>query len=400
MKKLTNIALAGIAAAAVFIGGAYSGIHFWSEPPTAAVQNSDKQRAGAGRPAASGARRGRPPALVVTAPVTQALVNDRLMAVGSGTAQSSVSIVPLSGGVLSQVLVTPGQFVTANTLLATLDDEEQLIARERAASAVIEAKTDAERLEKLFRSRTTTQVELNRAKALLNDADFALRDATLKFDRRSIRAPIDGFVGFVAVDEGNFVNAQTEIMTIDDRSTIVVEFWVPERFANQIQVDQTLEAVALSRPSMPLQGTVVGIGSRIESDSRTLPVKASIDNTDDILRPGMSFELKLAFEGETHPAINPLAIQWDSKGAYVWQVVDDKVQRVDANIIQRNPESVLVNAALNVGDEVVIEGVLSVRNGASVRVQGQPANGPGRGKATPLLSDKKPVSRGKPDSAS
>lgn len=349
------------------------GVETAGKKPSEQAGSANRGSASAGGRGTGG--RARPPALVVTAPVTSAIINDRLKAVGNGTASASVSVVPLSGGILAEVLVKPGELVEKDSVLARLDDQEQLIARQRAELAMFEATTDVERLTKLFRSRTATEVELDRAKTALSDAELALRDATLRFDRRTIKAPIKGFVGFVSVDAGNFVSAQTELMTIDDRSTVVVEFWIPARFANDIAVNQTIKALALANPGEPLSGTIIGIGTRVEEDSRTLPVKASIDNRSDSLRPGMSFELNLSFDGDTYPAVNPLAIQWDSKGPYIWRVVDNKVQRVVVNIIQRNTESVLVNAALSADDNVVIEGLLALRDGATVRVQGAGKSG-------------------------
>lgn len=328
--------------------------------------------ASSGRPAQAGGRRGggRPPALVVTRPVASALINDRLRAVGSGTAVASVSVVPLSGGILKEMLVTAGQRVESGDVLARLDEESELIARDRASRTAADAATDAARLTKLFRSKHSTEVELNKAKALLADADLALREAELKLTRRTVTAPIPGIVGLVPVDKGNYVTPQTELITIDDRSTIVVEFWIPETFANQVRLNQPIDAIALANPGKVYKGIISGIGSRIETDSRTLPVQAKLDNSSDSLRPGMSFELVLKFAGQEYPAIDPLSIQWDSNGSYIWRVVDGKVQRVSVTIIQRNPESVLVDADIAAGDSIVREGLLSLRPGAAVRTAG------------------------------
>lgn len=313
---------------------------------------------------------GRPPALVVTESVGEALINDRLNAVGNGTPRASVTVVPLSAGVLTEVAVQSGQLVSTGDVLARLDSEEQVIARDRAARAVRDATDDVKRLESLYRSRTSTQVEVNNARAELADATLALRDAELKLSRRTITAPIDGIVGIVPVEVGNYVTTQTEIVTIDDRSLINVEFWIPERFAGAVSIGQSVNARAFAIPGVALQGEIAAIGSRVETDSRTLPVRASIDNADDTLRPGMSFEVTLRFAGDRYVAIDPLSVQWDSNGSYVWRVVNGKVQRVTIRIVQRNPESVLVDADLAVGDAVVTEGLLSLRPGADVRVAG------------------------------
>ncbi|MFK7889930.1 MAG: efflux RND transporter periplasmic adaptor subunit, partial [Granulosicoccus sp.] len=358
MKKT----LKGVLFATLVVIAGIAGLYrFFPELLPSQNSPSGSSTADAAVPAARGSGRKRPPPLIVAGEVTSALINDRLAVLGNGTALASVSVVPLSAGLLTDVLVTAGQRVSAGATLATLDNQEQLIERDRAASAVSEANTDVNRLQQLFRSNSTTEAELDRAKAELSDARLALRDAELKLSRRSVTAPIDGIVGFVSVDTGNYVTTQDELMTIDDRSTIVVEFWIPERFATQVKVGQSLVATALSAPAIEHAGTIVGIGSRIETDSRTLPVKASIENAPDTLRPGMSFELSLTFAGESFPAVDPLAIQWDSAGSFVWTLADGKVLRQNVRIIQRNPESVLVDAPLKSGDQVVTEGVLALR---------------------------------------
>jgi len=386
----------GLAVIVVVAAAAY----WWSQSQgTAPSDGAQTAQAGPGGQSGGGGRGGRGPsaALVVVQPVVDAVINDRLKAVGSGTALASVSVVPLSSGLLTDVLVKSGQRVSKGDVLALLDDDEQSLARDRAARTAENAAVDEARLAQLYRTRTTTEAELIRTRADLADANLALREAELALARRKITAPIDGVVGLVAVDSGNYVTTQTEIVTIDNRETIVLEFWVPERFANQIAVGQPIEATAQANPSRVHHGLITGISSRVESDSRTLPVEAQLDNQDDTLRPGMSFNLSLAFNGETYPAVDPLAIQWDSTGSFVWRVKDDKAERVPVKIIQRNPESVLVASELVAGDDVVTEGLLSLRPGAQVRIQSASRNAPaGQGPANKPSAGETTTSADKP----
>ena len=80
--------------------------------------NSQQGAAGRGQGGGQGGDGGRPAALVVATQVTEVLINDRLSAIGNGKAQASASVVPLSGGILTEVLVSSGQSVEANTVLA------------------------------------------------------------------------------------------------------------------------------------------------------------------------------------------------------------------------------------------------------------------------------------------
>ena len=104
--------------------------------------------------------------------------------------------------------------------------------------------------------------------------------------------------------------------------------------------------------------------------SRTLRIRARIDNPEDKLRAGMAFSVGMRFAGDTFPAVDPLAVQWDAEGSYVWQVVDGKSVKTRVRIIQRNPDVVLVDAELKADDAVVVEGLQRVREGADVRIAG------------------------------
>jgi RND family efflux transporter MFP subunit len=173
------------------------------------------------------------------------------------------------------------------------------------------------------------------------------------------------------------VTNQSAIATLDDRSSILVDFQVPERFAASIKVGAQLTATPIANPSNAYTGTVSAIDNHIDEKSRTLLVKAKIANPADSLRAGMSFSITMKFPGETYPAVSPLAILWGSDGAYVWQIEDGKAKRVPVRIIQRNTETVLIDAEIDNGDMVVTEGTQSVSEGGAVRIAGEqqrPAN--------------------------
>jgi hypothetical protein len=69
--------------------------------------------------------------------------------------------------------------------------------------------------------------------------------------------------------------------------------------------------------------------------------------------------------------VSPLAIQWGTDGAYVWAVDDGRAKRIPVRIIQRNTETVLIDAPVESGDMVVTEGTQSVSEGGDVRIAGE-----------------------------
>lgn len=337
----------------------------------------------AGAPGQGGQPSGRPggfsrQALVVTADAGTGVVNDRLTAIGTGQAVRTVSIRPLVAGQIAEIPVVSGALVEAGDVILRLDSAEQELDVERARLALGDAQRKAERLESLYSQRAVSSVDLDTARSELSEAQVALRSAELALQRRTVTAPIAGSLGILAVNIGDYVTTSTDIATIDDRSQILVEFFVPERFAARMAVGRKIMATAIARPGDRFEGEVTAVDNRVDEASRTLRVQARIANDEDLLRAGMSFEVTMRFEGETYPSIDPLAIQWDSTGSYVWRVgPENRAERVDVAIIQRNADRVLVKAQIAEGDVIVTEGVQSVRPGAEVTISGESQAGNG-----------------------
>jgi RND family efflux transporter MFP subunit len=318
---------------------------------------------------------GPPTAAVVTAQIGVATINDRLVAIGTGRALNSVSVTPFSAGRLTDILVQSGSRVAAGDVIATLDADAEEIALDRARIALEDANSRLERVKALRATNTVTAVQQTEAELTVSNARLAVRDAELTLERRSIRAPISGIVGIIPVTVGNYMTQESVIATIDDRSRIIVDFWVAERFAGMVTVGQPVSAASVARPTDGFDGVVSAVDSRIDAQSRTLQVQASIDNAADALRAGMSFQIAMGFPGDTYPSVSPLSVQWGAEGAFVWVIEDGLARRVPVRIIQRNTDSVLVAGELGEGGAVVTEGIHAVREGAPVRIVNRETGG-------------------------
>lgn len=367
------ILAAAIAAWANFFPAARGVLSPWGLDWLIVAGDATEEKAGGG---ANGGQAGGPataqPANVVTVPATLATINDRLQAIGTGRARASVTVTPYASGRITEINVSSGAEVKAGDVIAQLDADAEQIAVDRARIARDDAAAKLERLKSLQSSNAATSVQVGEAETVLRNAELALRDAELSLARRAVVAPISGIIGILPVETGNYVTSQTTVATIDDRSTIVVDFWVPERYATAVQVGAPLTASLVARPNGVFDGTVTAVDNRLDDQSRTLRVQAGIANPDDSLRAGMSFQVTMKFPGDTYPAVSPLAIQWGTDGAFVWVVRDGKAKRTPVRIVQRNTENVLVDAPIGEGDMVVTEGVQNVREGSDVLVAGQP----------------------------
>lgn len=323
-------------------------------------------RRGPGGPGGPGG--GMSAGVVILEDVGTATINDRLSAIGTGSALHSVSVRPYSSGRLTEILVQPGSEVKAGDVLARMDSEAEKIAVDRAQLTLEDNRAKLERAKTLSATNNVTAVQLRDAELAVRNAELQLREAQLALERREILAPINGHVGILPVSPGDYVTSSTDIATIDDRSEILVDFWVPERYARQIQIGAPLSAQSVGRPDETYEGTVRAIDNQVDNASRTLRVQARISNPTDTLRSGMAFRVEMQFPGDQYPAVNPLAVQWSNDGAYVWAVRNEVAVKVPVKIMQRNSDHVLVSGDLRPGDKVVVEGVHAVREGQNVPV--------------------------------
>ena len=331
------------------------------------------QRAGIapapGAEAAPEARRGGGgPARVVAAEAQVAVLRDVVTAIGSARGAQAVALSPGVSGRITALRAAPGQIVAAGDTVAELDDEAARLALERAELVLADAEATVARLDRLAASGATTDLQRQDAALARRTAELGLRAARRDLQEHAVTAPVAGHVGLIEVQVGDLVTPATEITRIEDRSSLIVDFRVPERVVALIRPGDMVEALPLSDPDRSLTGRITAIDNRVDETSRTLRLQAAIANDDDSLRSGMAFRIVLAFTGASYPAVDPLAIQWGSDGAFVWIVREGRAQRLPVRILQRNADAVLVETALSPGDLVVTEGVQALRPGAEVEV--------------------------------
>lgn len=328
------------------------------ETPTAKAPEEGNRRNG-----------GREQTVVVKA-AEQGKINDSLRAIGDGDAVRSVAVTPLVSGQIAELMVKPGQRVKAGDIIATLDDDVEKIATQTAKVALQAATNKLTRNEDL--KKIISQADYQDTQTAVETARLVASAAELALQRRVVRAPIDGIAGIVNVEVGDYVTVSTPLVTLDDRSKLLIDFWVPERFTGLIKEGQDVEAKPIARAGKSFPGKIQAIDNRIDPASRTLHVRAEIENQGDELRAGQSFEVVVNLPGDMWPSVSPLAIQWDSTGSYVWRVdADKKVERVSAAIIQRNQDDVLVDGKVKPGDQIIVEGLQQLKAGAAVRIFGE-----------------------------
>jgi len=306
---------------------------------------------------------------VIAEPLAFERERTNIEVVGTSRALRSIELYPATSGEVVAVNFEPGQFVRKGDVLVELDSREQKLAVELARVRLKDAERLYGRYERTGSSGAVLPTEIDAAATAVEAARIELDRALVALDDRFIEAPFDGHVDVTDVDPGDRIDTDTVITTLDDRTSLLVNFDVPEVMVGELVSGDDVAVTAWNKASSQFIGEVVEIGSRIDPRTRTFTVRATVDNSDDSLRPGMSFRVSVNVEGREYAVVAETAVKWGANGAYIWLIRDGKAQRTPVKIIQRRQGRALIDAEIGAGDDVVVEGVQRLRDGVEVEYE-------------------------------
>ncbi len=304
--------------------------------------------------------------------VTTGITDTFVRAIGTGRAVKMTDLYPESSGRVTELPNKAGTRVETGELIMRLDDAEEKLAVERAKLALKNAEEQVERFEKLMTSQTISTVQMQNAVLATNQARLDLDKAIIDLERRRVKAPFDGVLGIVDVEIGDYVTQSSRITGLDDRSAILVEFVVPERFANKVRHGDQVELRTEAMPGRVFFGELTAMENRVNSESRTLKIQATVENPDDLLRSGVAFDARVQLKGDEWPSVPSIALKWDRTGPHIWLAENGLAKRTDVTVIERSADRVLVEGEVEPGDVVITESVRDLRSGTKVNVQAEP----------------------------
>jgi RND family efflux transporter MFP subunit len=307
---------------------------------------------------------------VIVEPSTSARDSVDLDIIGSGSARHSVVIFPAVAGEVVEVAFRTGQAVRAGQVLLRLLDRQERLAVDLAMAKVDAASVLADRYEATRGSGAVPERVLDEALAVLRAARITLAQARAALADRTVLAPFSGIVGLSDIERGDRVTTDRALTTIDDRRVLLIDFDIPEPYLARVAPGHLISAVNPAYPDRTFAGKVSEIDSRVDPISRNIRVRAQVANTADLLRPGMSFAVRLSMTGKLFVSVPELALQWGRDGSFVWVIREGKSEKVAVRPVRRTSGRVLVDGPLTSGETVVVEGVQRLREGLGVRVVG------------------------------
>ncbi|ATB66292.1 efflux RND transporter periplasmic adaptor subunit [Pseudomonas mosselii] len=324
--------------------------------------------------------------------VAQQDVPRYLSAIGSVLSLHSVEVRPQVEGVLTQVLVKEGQWVSQGDLLATLDDRairanlDQARAQLGQTQAQLQVgNVNLKRYQLLSTDDGVSKQTLDQQQALVNQLQATLKgnqaaidNAAVQLSYTQIRSPVTGRVGIRNVDPGNLVRTSDtqSLFSVTQIDPIAVEFALPQQ---QLPVLQSLlksptpaevEAYmdADGERSLLARGHLMLIDNQVSATTGTVRVKAEFDNQDGRLWPGqlVTVRLRTAVD-EDALVVPPPVVQRSLDGHFVYRLDGDKVSAVPVKVVYQD-STLNVIAGVKAGDRLVLDGQSRLKPGSTVEV--------------------------------
>lgn len=306
-------------------------------------------------------------------PVKVATVSEQsfpitIEALGTAKANESVTITAQQTDLVTRVMFDDGEKVKAGQLLVQLNDDEEKARIVELEANIDEAKRQYARVQNLAQTRAASEQILDEQQARVKGLEAQLDVARAQLNNLQIRAPFAGLLGIRSVSKGSLVQPGNAITTLDDISIIKVDFSVAEGQLASLSTGQRVMARSVAYPGEVFEGKISTVDSRIDPVSRSVLVRAVIDNESEKLRPGMLLQITLEKRVLETLVIPEKALVPVQDKQYVFVVNNGVVDQREVTIGERKPGIVQIVEGLTAGERIVTEGTLRVQQDSKVRV--------------------------------
>ncbi len=323
---------------------------------------------------------GPPPTAVTTVPTQTVTAYTSYPARLTGIVTSQVRA--KISGYITEVLADEGQYVRRGQPLFRL--ETQTLTQDAAAARanVLAAQVEVDKLEPLVAKDIISNVQLETARARLQQAQSGLDaiDANINYGR--ITSPIDGYLGKIASREGALVSptSQQPLTTVSDISKVYGYFSMNEGeyldFIQKAEGSNMRERIKnLPRVSLVLsngstygeEGQIETIINQVNDQTGTIQFRAVFDNPAGLLSSGGSGTIRVPQE-YTDAVVVPKTATYDQQGTvYVYKVGEDSTAVAAPIDIRSEVDNLYVVASgLQAGDRIVATGVSKLKGGTKV----------------------------------
>ncbi|OOF44927.1 multidrug efflux RND transporter periplasmic adaptor subunit AcrA [Rodentibacter trehalosifermentans] len=292
-----------------------------------------------------------------------------------------------NAGTVSKVLVQNGQLVKKGDLLVELDSSVERASLQAAQAQLPALRQTYQRYANLLSSSAVSRQEVDNAKSAYDAQVANIESLKATIERRQIVAPFDGKAGIVKVNVGQYVNIGTEIVRVEDTSSMKIDFAISQNELDRLHLGQRVTATTDARQGETFSARITAIEPAINSSTGLVDVQATFDPEDGAkLLSGMFSRLRIALPTETNQIVVPqVAVSYNMYGeiSYLLEPLsdEDKAKFADnpkldslyrakqITVFTKDRQGIysqLQGDEVKVGDKIITGGQQGIGNGSLV----------------------------------
>ncbi|OOF40637.1 efflux transporter periplasmic adaptor subunit [Rodentibacter rarus] len=292
-----------------------------------------------------------------------------------------------NAGTVSKVFVQNGQMVKKGDLLVELDSSVERASLQAAQAQLPALRQTYQRYANLLSSSAVSRQEVDNAKSAYDAQVANIESLKATIERRQIVAPFDGKAGIVKVNVGQYVNIGTEIVRVEDTSSMKIDFAISQNELDRLHLGQRVTATTDARQGETFSARITAIEPAINSSTGLVDIQATFDPEDGRkLLSGMFSRLRIALPTETNQIVVPqVAVSYNMYGEISYLLAplseEDKAKFADnpkldnlyrakqITVFTKDRQGIysqLQGDEVKVGDKIITGGQQGIGNGSLV----------------------------------
>ncbi len=311
--------------------------------------------------------------------------DQEIRASGDLRARFQTMIAAEIAGRVTELSVDEGGKVDAGAVVIKIDPERRRLdlaaAQARLAQARANLRQETSKVERVRKLRSENiasveRLEESETALLLSESSVRAEEAAVGVASRalkdaSVSAPFAGLVARRSVELGEYVEPGKDLFELVSMSPLDVTFSLPELESQRVAVGQRIQVGVAAPADKSFEAVITFIAPVVDPATRTLRVKAEIDNTEGLLRPGLFARVNLGTD--THKSVLMVpeeALVQREGGAWLFLIGEgDRVRRVEVETGYQSKGRIEVRGDLSAGDRVVRRGHGGLADGMVVVVR-------------------------------
>ncbi len=295
--------------------------------------------------------------------------DDNLSLSGSLEANESVEIRSEVSGIVEKINFEEGSKVREGAVLVKVNDIELRAQLSKVKTAEKLAAENARRAKLLWDKKAISKEEYEVTNADYESARAESQLIAAQLSKATIKAPFSGTIGLRNISKGAYVTPSTIISKLVNTEQLKLTFSIPEKYAPRLNLDETFHFTT-SNSDKKFEGKIYAIEPDVDVNTRTLKVRAIVNNTERKLFPGMFVNVNLPLETISDALMVPTeALIPIQNGKQIFVAKDGKAKAVEVKTGSRNERSVRVISGLKPGDTILTYGVMALNDGTPVKVK-------------------------------